>query len=80
MDREVGDDEVGGQQQLEHVLANVALPDDLAGRAPRDAEARQRGVDEQALDRVEVDVVLNPEGADDEGSHGGSFVLVKGGV
>ena len=39
VDRHVGDDEIGGDEQPEHVLADVALPDELAGRAAIDRDA-----------------------------------------
>jgi hypothetical protein len=69
VDREVGDDEVGGEEQLEHIHADVALPENLPGRPPRDAEFLQRRADQLRLDGVEVYLVLHPERADDKCSH-----------
>src|SRR5688572_19906249 len=75
IDRDVGDHEVGCDEQPEHVFADVALADELARRAAvdreavLDAEPLERRPDEDRLDMVEVDAFLGPERPDEEGAH-----------
>ena len=76
VDRDVGQHEVGGDEQPEHVLANVALADELAGRAAIDGQAvlsaqpLERRPDEHPLDLVEVDALLDAERPYEERAHG----------
>src|SRR5215813_10613786 len=61
MDREIGDDKVGGQQPLEHIDADVARLDDLDGRSPANAQPVKGRRNQHSLDFVEVDIFLRPE-------------------
>ncbi|MGH9891428.1 MAG: hypothetical protein ACREA0_05490 [bacterium] len=73
MSIERSDDQIGSQQALKHVHANVAGAEDVERRPAVDPDAFQRGDDQLLLYGVEVDLILIPillrsEGADDEGS------------
>src|ERR1700730_1373359 len=70
VNREIGDDEICGQQALEHVDPDVALLQDLDGVAAGHPERVQRRIDQFVDHTIEVDALLDPEGADDEGAHG----------
>jgi hypothetical protein len=75
VDRHVGDDEIRGHEQPEHVLADVALPDELSGGAALDgnlvlvAQPHERGPYERPLDFVEVDSLFRAKRADKKGAH-----------
>ena len=60
VDRHVADDKVRLEDQAEHVLADVARLDDLAGRAAAEACGLQRGLDEGFADLLEVDFAACP--------------------
>ena len=60
VDRHVADDKVRFENQAEHVLADVARLDDLAGRAAAEACGLQRGLDEGLADLLEVDFAACP--------------------
>jgi hypothetical protein len=74
VDRDVGDDEVGDEEEVEHVRPDRAGARDVSRRPAGDAEPAERRGDEIALDGVEVHATLLPEGADDEGVHGGKIL------
>ena len=69
VDRDIGDHKVGGQQPPEHILADVAGLKYVNGRAALGPDPLERGSDQQALNLIEVDVVLRAERSNDESSH-----------
>ena len=54
VDGEIGDDQVGRQEWMEHVLADVARGDHGGRRLSVDAQLRQGGGDEHVLDHIEA--------------------------
>src|SRR5262249_16268473 len=56
MDRDVAHDQIGLENQAEHVLANVAGVNDLAGSATPEASRFDRRADQLAMDALEVNV------------------------
>src|SRR5262249_8358987 len=82
MDRDVANDEIGLEDQAEHVLANVAGINDLAGRAAAEAGRFDGPGDQLAMNTFEVDlsagrVLLGAEGTDNEGLLHWSRLLVS---
>jgi hypothetical protein len=74
VDRDVGDHQIGDHQEPEHVLPDVPGAADLTGRTTTDVHSEipqpaERGLDEFALDPVEVDPFLLTERPHDEGTH-----------
>ena len=61
MDRNICDDEIGDQQLLEHVGANVALLDKFAGRAARQTRLPHGRTNEFFFNSVEIDSILGAE-------------------
>src|SRR4029453_13535546 len=68
-DRDVRNHQIGREQELEHVLADVPLPDDLARGAAAEVEGAQRRTDQLSVNPLEVDPVLRAEGPNDKGAH-----------
>jgi hypothetical protein len=72
VDRDVAHDEIGLEDQAEHVLVNAAGVDDLAGGSSAEASLLDGRPDQVAMNALEVDllavgVLLGVEGTDDEG-------------
>ena len=66
VDRDVGNHEIGRDQQAEHVFADVAgLRDVGRGRAFQ-ARRLQRRLDQELVNGLEIDALLDVEGANDE--------------
>src|SRR5262249_54147844 len=66
VDRDVGDHDIGEDEQPEHVLPNVPLSRDFARCAPLDPTCVERRRDQLFLDLVEIDTVFDSEGPNDE--------------
>ncbi len=74
VNRQIGDDEIRGQQTAKHVDANVARLDDVERLATFSANGFERRADKLARHRVEVYLVslpvrLFPERANDKSPH-----------
>ena len=67
--RDVGDHQVGEQQLLEHVDADISRLDELHRRVAGDFRRGERWIHEPPLHFGEVDAAARTEWADDEGAH-----------
>jgi hypothetical protein len=67
---DVGDHEVGNQQLLKHVCADIPGLKNLAGCSAFGGNVLERRTDEILFDSVEVDAFAYAERTDDESSHG----------
>ncbi len=71
VDGEVRDDEVGHEEFVEHVLANVAGFQDLSRRTAGNVQGLQGRLDELRFDFIEIDAFLGAERPNDKCLHGG---------
>src|SRR5262245_15107811 len=66
VNRDVRNHQIGNQQFLKHVGANVALLDDFAGGAAEPTDRFDRRLNQLSLDAVEIDAILGSKRPDDE--------------
>ncbi|MBM3524698.1 MAG: hypothetical protein FJX57_17265 [Alphaproteobacteria bacterium] len=74
MDRDVADDDVGLEDQREHVIVNAAGLVDLRRGAALEIAASKRRLDQLTVDRLEIEldlvrIFLLSEAPDDEVAH-----------
>jgi hypothetical protein len=69
VDRDVGDHQVGDQQLLEHVGADITLLNELAGGAAGQSRLLHRWANQLLLDAVEVNAAFGTKRTDDEYVH-----------
>src|SRR5262245_60151 len=66
VDRDVGDHDIGEDEQPEHILPNVPLSCDFARCAPLDPTRVERRRDQLFLHLIKIDTVFDSEGPNDE--------------